>query len=185
MMELNLGQSGGLRLLEKLRGASVETPVLVLSARDRISDRIESLNLGADDYVTKPFSFRELAARANAILRRKTDPSLSMLRGENLELDPSARKVRRGQREVKLTPKEFELLQLLMRRPGETVDRRQLLQDCWGTQETDSNLVDVYVNYLRKKIDSSSREKLIHTVRGAGYRLRNPAPALRSPHQPA
>ena len=185
ILDLNFGQTDGLRLLEKLRAAGVETPVLVLSARDRISDRIESLNLGADDYVTKPFSFRELAARANAILRRKTDPSLSVLRVENLELDPAARKVRRGQHEVKLSPKEFELLQLLMRRPGETVGRRQLLQECWGTQETDSNLVDVYVNYLRKKIDSSSREKLIHTVRGAGYRLGNPAPALGSHHQPA
>jgi DNA-binding response OmpR family regulator len=185
ILDLNFGQTDGLRLLEKLRAAGVETPVLVLSARDRISDRIQSLNLGADDYVTKPFSFRELAARANAILRRKAHPSLSMLRVEDLELDPVTRKVRRGEREVKLSPREFELLQLLMRRPGETVDRRELLQECWGTQETDSNLVDVYVNYLRKKIDSSSPEKLIHTVRGAGYRLGNPAPALGSHQQPA
>jgi DNA-binding response OmpR family regulator len=185
ILDLNFGQTDGLQLLEKLRSAGLETPVLVLSARDRISDRVQSLNLGADDYVTKPFSFQELAARANAILRRKADPSLSVLRVEDLELDPATRKVRRGKREVKLSPKEFELLQLLMRWPGETVGRRELLQECWGTQETDSNLVDVYVNYLRKKIDSSSPEKLIHTVRGTGYRLGQPAPALASHHQPA
>jgi two-component system, OmpR family, copper resistance phosphate regulon response regulator CusR len=185
ILDLNFGQTDGLRLLEKLRSAGVVTPILVLSARDHVSDRIQSLNLGADDYVTKPFSFRELAARANAILRRKADPSLSRLRVQDLELDPVVRKVRRGEREVKLSPKEFELLQFLMRRPGETADRRELLQECWGMQETDSNLVDVYVNYLRKKIDSSSSEKLIHTVRGTGYRLGNPAPALSSHHPPA
>jgi DNA-binding response OmpR family regulator len=185
ILDLNFGQTDGLRLLEKLRSEGLETPVLVLSARDRISDRIQSLNLGADDYVTKPFSFQELAARANAILRRKADPSLSVLRVEDLELYPATRKVRRGKQEIKLSPKEFELLQLLMRWPGEPVGRRQLLQECWGTQETDSNLVDVYVNYLRKKIDSSSQEKLIHTVRGTGYRLGTPAPALASPHQPS
>jgi len=150
--------------------------VMVLSARNRVSDRIESLNLGADDYITKPFSFQELAARANAILRRKADPLSSVLRVEDLELDPVARKVRRGTREIKLSPKELGLLQLLMRYAGETISRRELLQQSWGTQETDSNLVDVYVNYLRKKIDAPNSEKLIHTVRGTGYRLGRPAP---------
>lgn len=183
ILDLNFGQTDGLRLLEKLRSAGLETPVLVLSARNRVSDRVQSLNLGADDYITKPFSFQELAARANAILRRKADRSLNVLRVENLELDPGKRKVRRGKREVKLSPKEFDLLQLMMRRAGETVTRQKLLQECWGTQETDSNLVDVYVNYLRKKIDSFSPEKLIHTVRGAGYRLGRPAPAPGSHHE--
>jgi DNA-binding response OmpR family regulator len=183
ILDLNFGQTDGLKLLEKLRSTGLETPVLVLSARNRVSDRVQSLNLGADDYVTKPFSFQELAARANAILRRKADRSLSVLRVEDLELDPVARKVRRGKREVKLSPKEFDLLQLLMRRPGETVTRQQLLLECWGTQETDSNLVDVYVNYLRKKVESLSEDKLIQTVRGAGYRLGQPAPAVRSRHE--
>ena len=176
ILDLNFGQTDGLELLEKLRSGGVETPVMVLSARNRVSDRIQSLNLGADDYVTKPFSFQELAARANAILRRKSDPSLSVLRVEDLELDPALRRVQRGKQEIKLSPKEFGLLQLLMRHAGETVSRQMLLQETWGTQETDSNLVDVYVNYLRKKVDSFSTEKLIQTVRGAGYRLGRPAP---------
>jgi DNA-binding response OmpR family regulator len=183
ILDLNFGQTDGLRLLEKLRSTGLETPVLVLSARNRVSDRVQSLNLGADDYVTKPFSFQELAARANAILRRKADKSLHVLRVEDLELDPGARKVRRGQREVKLSPKEFDLLHLLMRRPGETVTRQHLLQECWGTQETDSNLVDVYVNYLRRKIESLSEDKLIQTVRGAGYRLGQPAPTAAPRHE--
>jgi DNA-binding response OmpR family regulator len=183
ILDLNFGQTDGLKLLEKLRSTGLETPVLVLSARNRVSDRVQSLNLGADDYVTKPFSFQELAARANAILRRKADRSLSVLRVEDLELDPGARKVRRGQREVKLSPKEFDLLHLLMRRPGETVTRQHLLLECWGTQETDSNLVDVYVNYLRKKIESAGEDKLIQTVRGAGYRLGEPALAAGSRHE--
>jgi DNA-binding response OmpR family regulator len=176
ILDLNFGRTDGLRLLEKLRESGVTTPVMVLSARNRVTDRIESLNLGADDYITKPFSFQELAARANAILRRKADPMSSVLRVEDLELDPVARKVRRGKREIKLSPKELGLLQLLMRHAGETISRRELLQESWGTQETDSNLVDVYVNYLRKKIDAGHPQKLIYTVRGSGYRLGRPAP---------
>jgi two-component system OmpR family response regulator len=178
ILDLNFGQTDGLKLLEKLRAEGLETPVMVLSARNRISDRIQSLNLGADDYITKPFSFQELAARANALLRRKADPSLSVLRVENLDLDPSSRKVHRGKREIKLSPKEFDLLFLLMRHAGETVSRQELLRESWGLQpETDSNLVDVYVNYLRKKVDFPDEEKLIYTVRGAGYRIGRPAPS--------
>lgn len=177
ILDLNFGETDGLQLLEKLRAEGLETPVMVLSERRLVSDRIQSLNLGADDYVTKPFSFQELAARANAILRRKADPLLSVLRVEDLELDPGQHRVFRAKREIRLSRKEFALLQLLMRHAGEAVSRRELHQEAWGTQETDSNLVDVYVNYLRKKIDSSSPEKLIQTVRGAGYRLGPATPA--------
>jgi DNA-binding response OmpR family regulator len=178
ILDLNFGQTDGLKLLEKLRSKGLETPVMVLSARDRVSDRIQSLNLGADDYITKPFSFQELAARTNALLRRKADPALNVLRVEDLELDPASRKVHRGKHEIKLSPKEFELLLLLMRHAGETVTRQDLLHWSWGLQpESDSNLVDVYVNYLRRKIDFASENKLIHTVRGAGYRIGRPAPA--------
>src|SRR5215467_159350 len=177
ILDLNFGETDGLKLLEKLRSGGLETPVMVLSARNRISDRIQSLNLGADDYITKPFSFQELAARANALLRRKADPSLSTLRVENLVLDPASRKVHRGKREIKLSPKEFELLFLLMRHAGETVSRQDLLRESWGLEmESDSNLVDVYVNYLRRKIDIRDEEKLIYTVRGSGYRIGRPAP---------
>ncbi|HEV2964158.1 MAG TPA: winged helix-turn-helix domain-containing protein [Candidatus Angelobacter sp.] len=172
ILDLNFGPTDGLNLLEQLRAEGLATPVLVLSARTGVSDRIKSLNLGADDYVVKPFSFQELAARANAILRRKVDPELEILRVEDLELNPRDRKVTRGDREIKLSPKEFELLNLLMRRAGNTVSRQELLDKAWGLQpETDSNLVDVYVNYLRKKIDFANEEKLIFTVRGSGYRL--------------
>jgi two-component system, OmpR family, response regulator len=172
ILDLNFGQTDGLQLLKRLRSQGVETPVIVLSARNRTTDRIQSLNLGADDYVTKPFSFQELAARANALLRRKADPALSLLRIENLELDPASRKVHRGNRDIKLSPREFDLLHLLMRRGGETVSRHELLKECWGQEsDSDSNLVDVYVNYLRRKVDVGDEEKLICTVRGAGYRL--------------
>ncbi|MBZ5505903.1 MAG: response regulator [Acidobacteriia bacterium] len=178
ILDLNFGQTDGLKLLEKLRADGLETPVMVLSARNRVSDRIQSLNLGADDYITKPFSFQELAARTNALLRRKADPLLSVLRVENLELDPASRKVHRGKREIKLSPKEFDLLFLLMRHAGDTVSRQNLLRESWGLQpETDSNLVDVYVNYLRKKVDFSDEGKLIYTVRGSGYRIGRPAPS--------
>lgn len=177
ILDLNFGQTDGLKLLERLRAEGLATPVLILSARNQVSDRIQSLNLGADDYVTKPFSFQELAARANAVMRRKADPSLSVLRVEDLEIDPALRKVTRAEREIKLSPKEFDLLHLLMRRAGNTVSRQELLQLAWGLQpETDSNLVDVYVNYLRKKIDFANEEKLICTVRGSGYRLGPAAP---------
>src|SRR5258708_32525026 len=176
ILDLNFGNTDGLKLLEKLRSDGLSTPVMVLSARNRVSDRIQSLNLGADDYVTKPFSFQELAARANALLRRKADPALNVLRVEDLELDPALRRVSRGPREIKLSPKEFELLHLLMRRAGDPVSRQELLRLSWGLQpETDSNLVDVYVNYLRRKTAVSGEEKLIHTVRGVGYRLGRPA----------
>ena len=172
ILDLNFGPTDGLNLLEQLRAEGLATPVLILSARTGVTDRIKSLNLGADDYVVKPFSFQELAARANAILRRKVDPELEILRVEDLELNPRDRKVSRGDREIKLSPKEFELLNLLMRRAGNTVSRQELLDKAWGLQpETDSNLVDVYVNYLRKKIDFANEEKLIFTVRGSGYRL--------------
>ncbi|HET9838142.1 MAG TPA: response regulator [Candidatus Angelobacter sp.] len=177
ILDLNLGETDGLKLLERLRAGGLKTPVLVLSARNRISDRIQSLNLGADDYITKPFSFQELAARAKALLRRKADPSLSVLRVEDLELDPASRKAQRGKREIKLSPKEFELLFLLMSHAGETVSRQDLLRDSWGLDlGSDSNLVDVYVNYLRKKIDSRDEDKLIYTIRGSGYRIGRPAP---------
>lgn len=181
ILDLNFGKTDGLQLLEKLRAEGLTTPVMVLSARNKVSDRIQSLNLGADDYVTKPFSFQELSARANALLRRKADPALNVLRLEDLELDPALRRVTRGGRNIKLSPKEFDLLHMLLRRAGETVSRQELLRQSWGLQpETDSNLIDVYVNYLRKKIDLPSDEKLIYTVRGAGYRLGRPDPGAAS-----
>jgi len=181
ILDLNFGQTDGLKLLEKLRAEGLETPVIVLSARNRVSDRIQSLNLGADDYVTKPFSFQELAARAQALLRRKTDPTLNVLRVEDLELDPAIRKVTRAGREIRLSQKEFNLLHLLMRHGGNIVRRQELMQEGWGSQsESDSNLVDVYINYLRKKIEGKSGRPILHTIRGVGYRIGREAPVVRS-----
>jgi len=181
ILDLNFGQTDGLKLLERLRAEGLETPVIVLSARNRVSDRIQSLNLGADDYVTKPFSFQELAARAQALLRRKSDPTLNVLRVEDLELDPAIRKVTRGGREIKLSQKEFNLLHLLMRHGGNIVTRQELMQEGWGSQsESDSNLVDVYINYLRKKIESKSGRPMLCTIRGVGYRMGREAPVVRS-----
>ena len=172
ILDLNLPLISGDTVLKELRKEGTNTPVIILTATDAVSDRVNCLNAGADDYVTKPFSFQELAARANALLRRKTDPALSILRVEDLELDPATRKAHRGQREIKLSPKEFDLLSLLLRRGGSTVSRQELLRECWGQEmEGDSNLVDVYVNYLRKKVDFPEDEKLIYTVRGEGYRM--------------
>lgn len=193
ILDLNFGKTDGLRLLERLRNEGVSTPVIVLSARNKISDRIQSLNLGADDYVTKPFSFQELAARANALLRRKSDPSLNLLRVEDLELDPATpQKVVRAGQEIKLSTKEFHLLRLLMRRAGDVVTRQELLQEVWGPQPgSDSNLVDVYVNYLRRKIEHfvvikgeekiDEDSKLIHTIRGVGYRIGREASLSKGP----
>jgi DNA-binding winged helix-turn-helix (wHTH) protein len=156
--------------------------VIILSARPKVSDRIQSLHLGADDYVTKPFSFQELSARVNAVLRRKADPSLNILRVADLELEPVTRRAMRSGRELKLSSREFHLLHLLMRRAGTEVSRQELLQEVWGSQPgSDSNLVDVYVNYLRRKIEHfvvirgeekiDEENKLIHTIRGVGYRI--------------
>lgn len=186
ILDLNFGQTDGLNLLERLRTQGLATPVMVLSARNKVTDRIRSFKLGADDYVTKPFSFQELAARASALLRRKADPALSILRFEDLELDPATHKVHRGSREIKLSPKEFDMLFLLMRRGGATVSRQELLRECWGQElESDSNLVDVYVNYLRKKVDTPTEAKLIYTVRGSGYRLGKPPAQELASHLPA
>ena len=192
ILDLNFGQTDGLKLLERLRAEGLATPVMVLSARSKVSDKIQSLNLGADDYITKPFSFQELYARVQAVLRRKADPTLNILRVEDLELDPATRRVARGNKEIKLSLKEFHLLHLLMRHAGIVVTRQELLQEVWGAQPgTDSNLVDVYVNYLRKKIERlvvvkkgerriREEDRLLHTIRGTGYRLGREAPVVKS-----
>lgn len=184
ILDLNFGQTDGLKLLERLRADGVETPIIVLSARNKVSDRVQSLRLGADDYVTKPFSYQELSARASALLRRKADPTLNVLRVEDLELDPAMRKVTRGNREIRLSSKEFQLLHLLMRHAGNEVTRQELMHEVWGSQpESDSNLVDVYVNYLRKKVEGLREDRLIFTIRGVGYRLGREAPVVKGPSE--
>lgn len=173
ILDLMLPRLDGFRVLERLRDEDVQVPVLVLTARDRLDDKVRGLDLGADDYLTKPFAFEELLARARALLRRgkvKASPVLSVA---DLTLDPAARRVTRGGTVIELTAKEYALLEYLMRHHGRVLTRTMIAEHVWD-QSFDSytNVIDVYVNYLRKKIDHDREPKLIHTVRGVGYVLR-------------
>jgi two-component system OmpR family response regulator len=156
-----------------LRSREVWTPVLMLTARDAVEDRIAGLDAGADDYLVKPFSFGELLARLRALARRGPVEAPPVLAAGPLRLDPSSRQVWRGDAEIELSAKEFALLETLMRRPGQTVSRFDLLEHAWDqSYENRSNVVDVYIRYLREKIDRPFGVASIETVRGAGYRLR-------------
>jgi two-component system, OmpR family, response regulator len=155
-----------------LRGDGVWAPVLMLTARDAVEDRVSGLDGGADDYLTKPFSFAELLARLRALARRPPAERPVLLEVGELRLDPATRQVWRGDTEISLSAKEFTLLEVFMRRPGEVLSRYQLLEHAWDyAYENRSNVVDVYVRYLREKIDRPFGAKSIETVRGAGYRL--------------
>jgi two-component system OmpR family response regulator len=146
---------------------------LMLTARDSVQDRVSGLDCGADDYLVKPFSFSELLARLRALARRGGQPRPTQLVVDDLVLDPASRRVWRGATEIRLSTKEFTLLETLMRRPGVVLDRSQLLEYAWDYgYENRSNVVDVYIRYLRRKIDLPFQRSSIETVRGAGYRLR-------------
>jgi two-component system response regulator MprA len=164
----------GIDVLEALRSARDEIPVLMLTARDDVRDRVEGLENGADDYLIKPFAPAELVARINALLRRANVPAnQESLAFDDLVLDPSTRQVRRGQRNSRLTPTEFELLHLFLRHPRQVLLRRQILTNVWGYDfEGDDNVLEVYVGYLRKKTEADGEPRLIHTIRGVGYVLR-------------
>jgi two-component system, OmpR family, response regulator len=150
--------------------------VLMLTARDAVDDRVAGLDGGADDYLTKPFSFRELAARLRALVRRGPVERPAVLEVGTLRLDPARRQVWRGEAEIALSQKEFAILETFMRRPGEVLSRYQLLEHAWDYDyENRSNVVDVYVRYLRQKVDRPFALETIETVRGAGYRLREDA----------
>ncbi|MBI3405637.1 MAG: response regulator transcription factor [Acidobacteria bacterium] len=147
-------------------------PVIVLTARSGVEDRVQGLDLGADDYLTKPFSFSELSARVRALLRRGSRPAESTLKVEDLELDRVGRSVKRAGRRIDLTQKEFALLEYLMRNAGRRVTRAMIIEHVWNlSYDSMTNVVDVYVNYVRKKVDENYERKLIRTVRGVGYQL--------------
>ena len=173
ILDLGLPDADGIELLRRLRAAGLAMPVLILTARGAVEDRIAGLNAGADDYLSKPFAFGELLARVNALQRRGRSGSMLPLRVGDLELDVRARQARRGGRRIELTAREYSLLEYLMRHAGEVVTRSMLADHVWGERyESLSNLIEVFVNRLRKKIESDGTPRLLHTVRGAGYVLR-------------
>ncbi len=166
----------GLSILETLRREDCQVPVLVLSALGEVDERVRGLKAGGDDYLTKPFEFSELAARIEALLRRPLMSRETVLRVGPLELDLIERKVRRGSRTIELLPREFKLLEYLMRRPGQVMTRAMLLEDVWNYRFlTETNLVDVHIGKLRRKIDAAGEAPMIHSIRGAGFMLSAPA----------
>ena len=172
ILDLVLPKIDGLEVLRYIRSRKPSPLVLVLSGRARVEDRVKGLDLGADDYMTKPFSFSELSARVRALLRRSPHPVDIVLRVEDLELDRAERVVRRAGRRIDLTPREFALLEYLMRNAGRCVTRAMIIEHVWNVSfDTMTNVVDVYINYLRKKVDQDFDSKLIHTVRNVGYKL--------------
>jgi heavy metal response regulator len=172
LLDISLPKMDGLRVLKKLREEKLATPVLLLTVRAAIEDKVLGLDSGADDYLTKPFAFQELLARIRALLRRKAEAGSPLLRFADLVLDPARRLVTRGEEKIELTSKEFSLLEYFLRNPGRVLSRAMISEHVWDYDfDTESNVIDVYVNYLRRKIDSGRERKLIHTVRGAGYVL--------------
>jgi two-component system OmpR family response regulator len=173
VLDVGLPGLDGFQTVQRLREDGVWAPVLMLTARDAVEDRVAGLDGGADDYLTKPFSFDELLARLRALARRGAVERPTVIEVGTLKLDPAARRVWRGEDEVALSTKELQLLEAFMRHPGEVLSRYQLLEAAWDEDyENRSNVVDVYVRYLRDKIDRPFGKDSLETVRGAGYRLR-------------
>ncbi|HEV7127096.1 MAG TPA: response regulator transcription factor, partial [Ktedonobacterales bacterium] len=174
VLDLMLPTMDGIAIARKLRAARKTTPILMLTARDTEQDKILGLNVGADDYLTKPFSFGEFLARVRALLRRESTMRTTAMRVADLELDAAARVVRRAGREISLSAREFSLLEYLVHHAGLVVTREQLAEHVWTDTDVESNVIDVYVRYLRQKIDTPFGVPLIQTVRGVGYTLRAP-----------
>jgi two-component system OmpR family response regulator len=176
VLDVMLPGINGFETCRQLRTSGVWVPVLMLTARNSVEDRVAGLDTGADDYLVKPFAFAELLARLRALVRRGDGERPAVLEVGDLRLDPSTRDVRRGVKEISLSTKEFALLQTFMRRPGEVLSRLHLLEHAWDfTYENRSNIIDVYVRRLRRKIDEPFGRATLQTIRGGGYRLRDDA----------
>lgn len=172
VLDIMLPEMDGLQLLRQLRSERIKSPVLLLTARDRIEDRVKGLDAGADDYLAKPFAFTELLARLRALLRRPPLQGDTILRVANLEMDVANREVFRDGQRIDLSPREFTLLEYFMRHPRQVLTRDRITEHIWNFDfYGDSNVVDVYVGYLRRKIDRGFNPPLLHTVRGVGYCL--------------
>jgi two-component system response regulator MprA len=184
VLDVMMPRLDGVETCRRLRSAGEDLPVLVLTARDAVSDRVAGLDAGADDYLPKPFALEELLARLRALLRRTqaearpgTGAGADVLRFSDLTLDPGTREVRRGDREIRLTRTEYLLLELLMHHPRQVLSRNQILTEVWGYDfPTTANSLEVYVGYLRRKTEERGEPRLIHTVRGVGYTLRDSPP---------
>jgi DNA-binding response OmpR family regulator len=173
VLDVMLPKRDGFAVLRAMRGERVGTPVLLLTARDAVPDRVTGLDLGADDYLTKPFAFAEFLARVRALLRRGTGSRAPVLSVADLSLDPARREVTRAGRRISLTAREYALLEYFLRNAGRVLTRPMLAEHVWGLDfDPETNIVDVYVGYLRRKIDREGQPRLLHTVRGAGYVLR-------------
>jgi two-component system OmpR family response regulator len=173
VLDLMLPRLDGLSLCRKLREADAAAPVLMLTAKDSVQDKVAGLDSGADDYLTKPFAFEEFLARCRALLRKKESRGTTRLRVGDLEMDLVSHRVTRGEEEISLTPREFALLEFLMRHEGAVVTRTMISEHVWDMNfDSFSNVIDVYINYLRKKIDQNRPNPLIRTLRGRGYTLK-------------
>ncbi len=173
LLDRMLPDGDGLALCRSLRSSGSSAPILMLTARDGVSDRVDGLDAGADDYLTKPFSFEELTARVRALLRRPRVPAPLVLREGNVELDPGTREIRVAGRPVPMTAKEFGLLELLMRHPGQVLSREQITRRLWDQEfDAGSNVVEVHVKNVRKKLSEAGSNDQIETLRGTGYRFK-------------
>jgi two-component system copper resistance phosphate regulon response regulator CusR len=173
VLDVMLPRRDGFKVLKALREQRIASPVLLLTARDTVQDKVTGLDLGADDYLTKPFAFDEFLARVRALLRRGAAARTPVLRLADLTLDPSTREVTRGSRRITLTAREYALLEYLLRSAGRILSRPMIAQHVWGVDfDTETNIIDVYVGYLRRKIDTEGESPLLHTVRGVGYVLK-------------
>jgi two-component system, OmpR family, response regulator len=173
ILDMRLPGKSGLDVLSALRARGLQRPVLVLTAQDAVDAKVTALRAGADDYVTKPFAFEELLARVEALARRPSSLVAPVLRVGDLELNRDTREVRRGKELIEVTPKEFTVLEYLMRHPGRVMSRTLITEYAWGYHfDPGTNIVDVVINHLRKKIDAKQEPKLIQTVRGVGYSIK-------------
>lgn len=183
ILDVMMPKLDGLEVCRKLRSQGDDIPILLLTARDSVSERVAGLDAGADDYLTKPFALEELLARTRSLVRRAARPAAvdtqqtEILKFEDLELDPATRDVTRGSRQISLTRTEFALLELLLRNPRKVLSRTTILEDVWGYDfPTSGNALEVYIGYLRRKTEADGEPRLIQTVRGVGYVLRETAP---------
>jgi len=177
ILDLMLPKKNGLTVCSEIRERGVSTPVLMLTARDAVQDKVRGLDAGADDYLTKPFVFDELLARVRALLRRGSDSKAPILKIVDLELDPMSRRVTRDGKPIRLTTKEYALLEYMMRNPDRVLSRTRIGEHVWDMNfDPESNVIDVYVSHLRNKVDKGFKVALIHTLRGQGYMLTEDAP---------